>query len=94
MLRNQSEAEDLTQDAFLVVLQKLNTFRGDSAFSTWLHRVTVNAVLMHLRKKQAPRGELAKPDDPELAIEIEIPCTDYRLEGLLDRVRLNKAVVC
>ena len=51
MTNNTAEAEDLTQDAFLQVFRKLGTFRGDSALSTWLHRVAVNSVLMHFRKK-------------------------------------------
>src|SRR6266581_8965090 len=51
MAGNRSEAEDLTQDAFLMVLRKIRTFRGESAFSTWLHRITVNLVLMRFRKK-------------------------------------------
>src|SRR5580704_8388044 len=51
MLGNVAAAEDLTQDAFLQLYRKIGTFRGDSAFSTWLHRLAVNVVLMHLRKK-------------------------------------------
>jgi RNA polymerase sigma-70 factor (ECF subfamily) len=51
MTGNTAEAEDLTQDAFLQVFRKLAGFRGDSALSTWLYRVTVNTVLMHFRKK-------------------------------------------
>jgi hypothetical protein len=51
MLGNVSEAEDMTQDAFLHLFRKIGSFRGESAFSTWLHRLTVNLVLMHLRKK-------------------------------------------
>jgi|SRR5262249_19660703 len=50
MTRNVSEAEDLTQDVFLQLYRKLKTFRGDSAFTTWLHRLTMNVVLMHFRK--------------------------------------------
>jgi RNA polymerase sigma-70 factor (ECF subfamily) len=50
MTRNISEAEDLTQDVFVQLFRKLKTFRGESSFSTWLHRMTVNAVLMHFRK--------------------------------------------
>ena len=50
MTRNVSEAEDLTQEVFVQLFRKLKTFRGQSAFSTWLHRMTVNAVLMHFRK--------------------------------------------
>jgi RNA polymerase sigma-70 factor (ECF subfamily) len=44
MLSNVAEAEDLTQEAFLQLYRKIGTFRGDSAFSTWLHRLAVNVV--------------------------------------------------
>ena len=56
MLGNVAEAEDLTQEAFLQLYRKIATFRGDSAFSTWLHRLAVNVVLMHLRKKGIAPG--------------------------------------
>jgi RNA polymerase sigma-70 factor, ECF subfamily len=49
-----SEAEDLTQEAFLLLFRKIHTFRGESKFSTWLHRLTINLVLMGLRKKRHP----------------------------------------
>src|SRR5467141_971655 len=52
MIKNPAEAEDLTQQAFLQLFRKIGTFRGESGFSTWLHRVTVNIVLMHLRRKK------------------------------------------
>ncbi len=52
MLKNTSDAEDLTQQIFLRLFRKIGTFRGDSRFSTWLHRVAVNAVLMHVRRKR------------------------------------------
>ena len=48
MVGNVAEAEDLTQEAFLQLHRKIATFRGDSAFSTWLHRLSINVVLMHL----------------------------------------------
>ena len=51
MLGNDADAEDVTQDVLLQVVRKLHTFRGDAAFSTWLHRVTVNAALAHRRKR-------------------------------------------
>jgi len=51
MTANAAEAEDLTQEAFLQLYRKIATFRGESAFSTWLHRLAVNVVLMRLRKK-------------------------------------------
>ncbi len=51
MLQNTTEAEDLTQDVFIQLHRKIGSFRGDSAFTTWLHRLTVNQVLMHFRKR-------------------------------------------
>ena len=54
MTGNTASAEDLTQEAFLQLFRKIATFRGESAFSTWLHRMSVNVVLMQLRKKSLP----------------------------------------
>jgi RNA polymerase sigma-70 factor (ECF subfamily) len=51
MLGSDADAEDVTQDVLLQVVRKLDTFRGESAFSTWLHRITVNAALAHRRKR-------------------------------------------
>ena len=61
MLGNDADAEDVTQDVLLQVLRKMHTFRGDSAFPTWLHRITVNAALAQ-RRKQARRDEHHLPD--------------------------------
>jgi RNA polymerase sigma-70 factor (ECF subfamily) len=56
MLGNDADAEDVTQDVLLQVVRKLDTFRGEAAFPTWLHRVTVNAALA-TRRKRARRDE-------------------------------------
>lgn len=56
MLNNDADAEDATQDVLVQVVRKLDTFRGDAAFTTWLHRVTVNAALA-VRRKRARRDE-------------------------------------
>src|SRR5579863_10519267 len=54
MVRDFSLAEDLTQETFLQLHRKLGSFRGESLFTTWLHRMTVNIVLMRLRKRALP----------------------------------------
>ena len=51
MTQNAAEAEDLAQEAFIQLFRKISSFRGDSAFTTWLHRLTVNQCLMHFRKR-------------------------------------------
>src|SRR5919107_1217488 len=51
MTGNVSEAEDLAQEFFIQLVRKLGSFRGESAFTAWLHRLTVNQVLMHFRKR-------------------------------------------
>jgi len=61
MMGNEADAEDVTQDVLLQVVRKLDTFRGDSALPTWLHRVTVNAALAQ-RRKRAHRDEGRLPD--------------------------------
>src|SRR5271155_706840 len=58
MVGNTAEAEDLTQEAFLQLFRKISTFRGESAFSTWLHRLSVNVVLMKLRRKSGNETSL------------------------------------
>ena len=57
MTRNAAQAEDLTQEVFVHLVRKIGSFRGDSQFSTWLHRLTVNLVLMHFRSKEGRREQ-------------------------------------
>jgi len=63
MTRSQYEAEDLTHDIFVHVYKKIQSFRGQSALMTWLHRVTVNQVLMHFRRKSARPKEVSSDTD-------------------------------
>jgi RNA polymerase sigma-70 factor, ECF subfamily len=94
MLGNVAEAEDLTQEAFLQLYRKIETFRGDSAFSTWLHRLSVNVVLMHLRKKGLPQISLEEALEPtqEDGPRKDIGVRDLTLSGSIDRVTLERAV--
>jgi len=94
MTANTAEAEDLTQEAFLQLYRKIATFRGESAFSTWLHRLSVNVVLMHLRKKSLPVVSL---EETTQAGEEDTPKKDFGAEdlalaGSIDRLHLQKAV--
>jgi RNA polymerase sigma-70 factor (ECF subfamily) len=95
MTKNVTEAEDLTQEAFLHVFRKLVAFRADSTLSTWLYRVTVNTVLMHFRKKSLKQVSLDKPNtNPEFdkPVAREFPSFDGRLAGCVDRITLSRAL--
>lgn len=67
-----TRAEELTQKSFLTVWEKLPLFRGESAFSTWLHRLAVNTVLADLRAEQRRTARIFGTADPSL---LETPAT-------------------
>src|SRR3984893_8899531 len=94
MTNNAAEAEDLTQDAFLQVFRKIASFRGDSAFSTWLHRISVNTVLMHFRKKSLSQVSLDEPYSNEDGGKVrrEIGTRDSDRAGCIDRTTLARAM--
>ena len=92
MVRNTAEAEDLTQEAFLQLFRKIRTFRGESAFSTWLHRVAVNVVLMRLRKKNLTEIPLENDNEEEDRYKNEIGAPDPMLSGAIDRIHLDRAI--
>ena len=89
MTRNQSEAEDLTHDIFVHLYKKIEGFRGQSALMTWLHRVTVNQVLMHFRRKAARPREVSCDTE---TVEIEALSAVKNVAGAPARVELEKAI--
>ena len=93
MVGNIAEAEDLTQEAFLQLHRKIATFRGDSAFSTWLHRLAVNVVLMRLRKKGLSVISLDEAIDPtpNEGPSRSFGAPDLMLNGAIDRLALERA---
>jgi len=94
MTRDVADAEDLTQEAFLQVFRSVNSFRGDSAFSTWLYRVAVNTVLMKLRgRKHPPLVSLDEPVSNESSSrKRDVGKADPSLSGAIDRMALHRAV--
>jgi RNA polymerase sigma-70 factor (ECF subfamily) len=96
MVKDAAEAEDLTQETFLLLFRKIHTFRGESAFSTWLHRLAVNLVLMRLRKKSLPVFSIEAIPDPDDATaplrSLELGAPDLILEGTIDRLNLERCI--
>ena len=94
MTGNYAQAEDFTQDAFVQLYRKIASFRGESAFSTWLHRLSLNIVLMHLRKKGIAQISLEQSLDPqqEDRAPIDIATRDEALHGSIDRMTIQQAI--
>jgi len=95
MLRNPDDAEDSTQEVFLHVFRKIQGFRGASAFSTWLHRVAVNTVLMQLRRSKMAKAavvENIEANDKNDMSPRELGVPDLQLEGYVDRVAIENAI--
>ncbi len=90
MTHNTSEAEDLTQEAFIQLYRKLGSFRGDSALATWLHRLTVNQVLMHFRKRGVRMEQVTA--EGEMPVQIAHGSEDPSHMSVVDRIALNRAM--
>ncbi|MCA1817298.1 MAG: RNA polymerase sigma factor [Acidobacteria bacterium] len=90
MTGNTSEAEDLAQEVFIQLYRKIGSFRGESAFTTWLHRLTVNQVLMHFRKRGVKLEQTT--DDGETPVQIVTGTEDPARMPVVDRIALDAAV--
>ncbi|MGH9947189.1 MAG: RNA polymerase sigma factor [Pyrinomonadaceae bacterium] len=90
MLQNSHEAEDLTQDVFIQLYRKIGSFRGDSAFTTWLHRMTVNQVLMHFRKRNVKYEKVT--EEGETPDQIVSGTSDPEKMRIVDKIALEHAI--
>ena len=90
MMGNPTEAEDLTQETFTHLYRKIGSFRGESAFTTWLHRMTVNQVLMHFRKRST-RSEKTTAEG-ETPVQIVAGTQNPDRMPIIDRIALDKAI--
>ena len=90
MTHNVSEAEDLTQEAFIQLFRKIGSFRGESAFTTWLHRLTVNQVLMHFRKRSVKSERTT--EEGETPVQIVRGTENPNRMPVLDRISLDSAI--
>jgi RNA polymerase sigma-70 factor, ECF subfamily len=90
MTQNTSESEDLTQDVFVRLFRTIGSFRGESAFTTWLHRLTVNLVLMHFRKRK--RRQHRSNEEAELSTYIVPGSQDPKRMRIVDRILLSEVI--
>ena len=90
MTQNVTEAEDLMQEAFIQLFRKIGSFRGDSAFTTWLHRLTVNQVLMHFRKRSVKLEKTT--EEGETPEQVVIGTGNPNQMPVVDRIALDQAI--
>ncbi|MDQ3256130.1 MAG: RNA polymerase sigma factor [Acidobacteriota bacterium] len=90
MTANVAEAEDLAQEVFIQLYRKIGSFRGDSAFTTWLHRMTVNQVLMHFRKRSVKAEHTT--DEGEIPVQTVTGTENPIRMSIVDNIALGRAI--
>jgi len=90
MVRNASDAEDLTQEVFIQLFRKIHTFQHNSLFSTWLYRLTVNQVLMYFRKPIVKTERTT--EDGETPVRVVNGTSNPRRMAVIDRIALDEAI--
>ena len=90
MTRNPTEAEDLTQDVFIHLLRNIGSFRGESQFTTWLHRLTTNLVLMYFRRRATRKAQCLGELDG--TVSIAPARKDDAGRQLVDKIALDAAL--
>jgi RNA polymerase sigma-70 factor, ECF subfamily len=93
MVRNEDEAVDLSQEAWVKAWQRLVQFQGDSSFLTWMTRITINLCLDHLRRQQRVRTEsLDQMDEESGGVERQMPLVEAKPEEQMDRSTLRRRI--
>ncbi len=91
MTKNVHEAEDVTQQVFLNLFKKIGSFRGDSAFTTWLHRITVNQMLMNIRTNKIRKEDTTEDGElPEASSALLLKPSNQN--QIISRLHLNEAI--
>ena len=90
MTQDVAEAEDVTQEVFVLLFRKIGGFRGEASFTTWLHRLTVNQVLMRFRKNKSRREDAL--EEEELQPHESVRPNSPKASQLIDRITLESAI--
>ena len=90
MTQDVAEAEDVTQEVFVLLFRKIGGFRGEASFTTWLHRLTVNQVLMRFRKNKSRREDAL--EEEELRPHESVRTSSPKASQMIDRMTLESAI--
>lgn len=92
ILRNETDAEDVVQDAFVLAFTKLETFKGNSAFFTWLYRIAYNVAITRLRRRKSNVSLEGRDETGKLDFPAGGPAPEDRINQQEQALQLNKAL--